>query len=95
MTRSDIRLRIGTRGSPLALWQARETRARLIAARLKKLPDMQRRVLDLYYFKDLRLREIAQVYGLTESRICQIHAKAIQAIKAYLKQFGPHSANPL
>ena len=37
MARSDIRLRIGTRGSPLALWQARETRARLIAAH--GLPD--------------------------------------------------------
>jgi RNA polymerase sigma factor for flagellar operon FliA len=59
--------------------------ARLIAERLEQLPEMQRKVLALYYFEDLRLREIAEVFGLTESRICQIHAQAILAIRAYLR----------
>lgn len=61
--------------------------ARLIAERLEQLPEMQRKVLALYYFEDLRLREIAEVFGLTESRICQIHAQAILAIKSYIKSF--------
>ena len=65
---------------------ARRELAKLIAARLETLPDMQRKVLALYYFKDLRLREIAEVFGLTESRICQIHAKAILAIRSAINK---------
>ena len=61
----------------------------LIAQRLERLPEMQRKVLALYYFEDLRLREIAEVFGLTESRICQIHAKAVLAIRASLQKLDP------
>lgn len=63
---------------------SRRELAALIAERLEQLPEMQRKVLALYYFEDMRLREIAEVFGLTESRICQIHAQAILAIKSYL-----------
>ncbi len=63
--------------------------ARLIEDRLQDLPDMQRKVLALYYFEDLRLREIAEAFGVTESRICQIHAQAILAIKSLLKKHDP------
>lgn len=68
---------------------SRREMARLIAERLEQLPEMQRKVLALYYFEDLRLREIAEVFGLTESRICQIHAQAILAIKSYLQRYDP------
>jgi RNA polymerase sigma factor FliA len=64
---------------------------RLIADRLEELPEMQRKVLALYYFEGLRLREIAEAYHLTESRICQIHAQAILSIKSYLKKFDASS----
>ncbi len=64
--------------------------SRLIATRLKQLPEMQRKVLALYYFEDMRLREIAEVFHLTESRICQIHAQAILGIKNYLQKFDPY-----
>lgn len=59
----------------------------VILDRLKQLPEMQRKVLALYYGEDLRLREIAEVFGLTESRICQIHAQAILSIRAYLHRY--------
>ncbi|MDB6053123.1 MAG: fliA [Verrucomicrobiales bacterium] len=59
---------------------------RLIADRLEQLPEMQRKVLALYYFEDLRLREIAEAFGVTESRICQIHSQAIMSIKTYLQR---------
>jgi RNA polymerase sigma factor for flagellar operon FliA len=59
----------------------------VILARLKELPEMQRKVLALYYGEDLHLREIAEVFGLTESRICQIHSQAILSIRAYLQRF--------
>ncbi len=66
--------------------------SRMIAARLQQLPEMQRKVLALYYYEDMRLREIAEVFGLTESRICQIHAQAILNIKSYLQKFDPYFA---
>jgi RNA polymerase sigma factor for flagellar operon FliA len=59
----------------------------VILARLKELPEMQRKVLALYYAEDLHLREIAEVFGVTESRICQIHAQAILSIRAYLQRY--------
>ncbi len=58
----------------------------LIGEKLKKLPDMQRKVLMLYYFEDLRLREIAEIFGLTESRICQIHSQGLLSIKGFLER---------
>ena len=61
--------------------------ARVIGERLQELPEMQRKVLALYYFEDMRLREIAEAFGLTESRICQIHAQGILAIKAFLQKY--------
>jgi RNA polymerase sigma factor for flagellar operon FliA len=63
--------------------------ARIIEDRLHQLPEIQRKVLALYYFEDLRLREIAEAFGVTESRICQIHAQAILAIKSLLKKEDP------
>lgn len=65
---------------------ARREIAALISKRIQHLPEMQRKVLALYYFEDLRLREIAEAFGVTESRICQIHSQAILAIRSYLKQ---------
>jgi RNA polymerase sigma factor FliA len=64
--------------------------SRMIAERINQLPEMQRKVLALYYFEDMRLREIADVFGLTESRICQIHAQAVLAIKSHLQKYDPY-----
>jgi RNA polymerase sigma factor for flagellar operon FliA len=72
---------------------ARRELADMIAAQLQQLPDMQRKVLALYYFEDMRLREIAGIFGLTESRICQIHAQALLNIKARLVRFEPALAS--
>ncbi len=67
--------------------------ASLVEERLQQLPEMQRKVLALYYFEDLRLREIAEAFGVTESRICQIHSQAILAIKALLQKQDPEVFN--
>lgn len=71
---------------------ARREVARVISDRLQELPEMQRKVLALYYFEDMRLREIAEAFGLTESRICQIHAQGILSIKSLLIKFDPQFA---
>ncbi len=64
----------------------RREMADLIAERIRKLPEMQRKVLSLYYYEDLRLAEIAAVFGVSESRICQIHSQAILTIRSFLEK---------
>lgn len=56
----------------------------ILRARLKELPEVPRKVLTMYYLKEMRLAEIAEVFGLTESRICQIHSQAIVSLREYL-----------
>jgi RNA polymerase sigma factor FliA len=65
---------------------ARSELKALIAQRLRRLPPIQQKVLALYYFEDLRLREIAEAFGLTESRISQIHSQAILAIRTAIER---------
>ncbi len=59
---------------------------RVIFERLKQLPEIQRKVLSLYYLEDMNLREIAEAFNLTESRICQIHAQAVLAIRNHVER---------
>ncbi|HEX3624918.1 MAG TPA: FliA/WhiG family RNA polymerase sigma factor [Verrucomicrobiae bacterium] len=66
---------------------SRQELKKVILARLKEMPDVPRKVLALYYGEGLHLREIAEAIGLTESRICQIHAQAILSIRVYLQRF--------
>jgi RNA polymerase sigma factor FliA len=61
--------------------------ARLVSERIAQLPELQRQVLALYYFEDMRLNEIAQAFGFCNSHICQIHAKAVLAIRTYLERY--------
>jgi RNA polymerase sigma factor FliA len=65
---------------------ARSDLEELIAQRIQQLPPVQQKVLALYYFEDLRLREIAEAFGLTESRISQIHSQAILAIRSHIER---------
>ncbi|MCD6138736.1 MAG: FliA/WhiG family RNA polymerase sigma factor [Deltaproteobacteria bacterium] len=71
---------------PVRQMMARELRA-VIADAIKKLSDKERIVISLYYYDELTLKEIGKVLGLTESRISQIHAKAIIKLRAKLKSF--------
>jgi RNA polymerase sigma factor for flagellar operon FliA len=56
----------------------------MVAERINQLPEVPRKVLAMYYYEDMRLAEIAAVFGLTESRICQIHSQAILSLRTYL-----------
>lgn len=56
----------------------------ILKQRMKELPTIQQKILGMYYFKGMRLAEIAAVLELTESRICQIHSKIVKELKEYL-----------
>jgi RNA polymerase sigma factor for flagellar operon FliA len=58
---------------------------KLVVERLQQMPEMQRKILAMYYFENLRLAEIAKVFNLTESRICQIHTQAVLSLKTYIR----------
>jgi RNA polymerase sigma factor FliA len=51
---------------------------------INELPEMEKKVLVLYYYEDLTLKEIGQVLEVTESRVSQLHTKAILRLRAKL-----------
>jgi RNA polymerase sigma factor FliA len=55
-----------------------------LAAEINELPEREKLVLALYYFGAMNLGDIGVVLGVTESRICQIHTKAVLHLKARL-----------
>jgi RNA polymerase sigma factor for flagellar operon FliA len=58
----------------------------LLTQRISELPDIPKKVLAMYYFENMRLAEIAEVFHLTESRICQIHAQTILGLRGWLQR---------
>ncbi len=55
-----------------------------IAEAISALPEREKLVVTLYYYEELTLREIGEVLGVTESRVSQLHTKAILRLKAHL-----------
>ena len=49
------------------------------------LPEKERLVLSLYYYEELTMKEIGAVMNLTESRVCQLHSKAMLRLRGRLK----------
>ncbi|TVR32216.1 MAG: RNA polymerase sigma factor WhiG [Spirochaetaceae bacterium] len=57
---------------------------RVIVEAIQELPEKEKTVLVLYYYEDLTLKEIGQVLEVTESRVSQLHTKAIMRLRAKL-----------
>jgi RNA polymerase sigma factor for flagellar operon FliA len=57
---------------------------RIIVEAINELPEKEKKVLVLYYYEDLTLKEIGEVLEVTESRISQLHTKAILRLRAKL-----------
>jgi len=66
--------------SPEAVFQSEETRRGLVDA-INRLPERERLVVTLYYYEGMTLNEIGDVLGVTESRVCQIHAKTMMSLR--------------
>ncbi len=57
-----------------------------LAQALAELPERERTMLSLYYYEGLNLKEIGKVLGVTESRVSQIHGKALSMLRAIMKE---------
>jgi RNA polymerase sigma factor for flagellar operon FliA len=68
---------------PVAVFESQETRALLLGA-IAELTERDRRVIHLYYVEGLTLAEVGEHVGVSESRVCQIHSKAMLALRTKL-----------
>jgi RNA polymerase sigma factor for flagellar operon FliA len=57
---------------------------RALAEELERLPERERRVMELYYHEGLNMKEVGAVLGITESRVCQLHAQAAARLRVAL-----------
>lgn len=74
------------RGQPETVLQDRELQE-MLAAGIAALQENEQIVLSLYYEKNLHMKEIAQVMEVSEPRISQIHARAIQKLREYMTDY--------
>ncbi|MQA15536.1 MAG: FliA/WhiG family RNA polymerase sigma factor [Pseudonocardiaceae bacterium] len=59
---------------------------RLLAQAVSQLVERDRVVVSLYYFENLTLAEIGRVLGVTESRVCQLHTRAVLRLRSKLQE---------
>ena len=71
------------RATPLEVLQGEDFRSALSEA-IAGLPEREGLVMSLYYDEELNLREIGEVLGVSESRVCQIHGQALIRLRARL-----------
>lgn len=69
--------------NPDVLVEKEEIRDYIVEA-IKKLPDKEKKVIVLYYYENLTLKEIGDVLEVTESRVSQLHTKAIMRLRGRL-----------
>ena len=72
-------------GDPARLFEDASLRDGLVQA-IEALPEREKLMMALYYEQDLNLREIGEVMGVTESRVCQLHSQAVARLRAKLHE---------
>ncbi len=68
---------------PAQLFEDESTRQALVKA-IADLPEREKLMMALYYEQDLNLREIGEVMGVSESRVCQLHSQAVMRLRTRL-----------
>lgn len=71
--------------NPDAIVEREEVKEVIVEA-IQKLPEKEKKVVVLYYYEDLTLKEIGEVLEVTESRVSQLHTKAIMRLRGRLAQ---------
>ncbi|MBS1209987.1 MAG: polymerase sigma factor, FliA/WhiG family protein [Proteobacteria bacterium] len=82
---------IGDADDPLKLLEDQSMRNILIQA-IEDLPEREKMVMGLYYEEDMNLREIGEVLGVSESRVCQLHSQAIARLRSRISGGGREAA---
>jgi RNA polymerase sigma factor for flagellar operon FliA len=70
---------------PSGAFEVEETK-QILAQAINRLPEREKFVLTLYYYEGLTLGEIGGILGITESRVCQIHTKAVIQLRSKLAE---------
>ncbi len=70
-----------SREGPMGVYEVEEMR-QILASSINQMPDREKIVLTLYYYEGLTLAEIGRVLSVTESRVCQIHTKAVLQLRS-------------
>jgi RNA polymerase sigma factor FliA len=74
--------------SPDKAFEEREVRGRIRAA-IASLPPRERKVIGLYYYNEATMKQIGEAIGVNESRVSQLHARAIQRLRKALGADAP------
>jgi RNA polymerase sigma factor for flagellar operon FliA len=77
--------------SPDTAYEKTETRERVRAA-ISALPKREQTVISLYYYGEVTMKEIGQEIGVNESRVSQLHARAIKRLRESLGSMSPQQA---
>ena len=59
----------------------------MLGRAIESLPEKERLVVTLYYYEELKYSEISEVIGVGESRVCQLHARALNKMKQSLEEY--------
>ena len=78
---------------PVEAFEVQEIK-QILAEAVEGMPERERLVLTLYYYEGLTLAEIGQVLGVTESRVCQIHTKAVLQLRSRMAEPEWEPAKP-
>lgn len=78
------RFTVDNDANPLELLQDERFREELIRA-IERLPERERQMMGMHYEQDMNLREIGEVMGVSESRVCQLHSQAVARLRTSMK----------
>jgi RNA polymerase sigma factor for flagellar operon FliA len=70
---------------PMEAFESEEMKS-ILAEAINRLPEREKMVVTLYYFEGLTLAQIGEVLGVTESRICQMHTKAVLGLRGKIAE---------
>ena len=80
------RFEFSTDSNPLELLQNGRFREALVQA-IERLPERERMMMGMHYEQDMNLREIGEVMGVSESRVCQLHSQAVARLRTSMKGY--------
>ena len=80
------RFEFSSDSNPLELLQDGRFREALVHA-IERLPERERQMMGMHYEQDMNLREIGEVMGVSESRVCQLHSQAVARLRTSMKGY--------